>query len=123
MEKRVFLAIFLSFGILWVYQTYIVPPPAPVAAPVTSPAATPQANQPAVAPPGAPEAGTTTPMPAMLVGDTSARDIVVETDAVRAVFTTEGATLKSWRLKKYSDARGEPLELVPEGMPEKQPRP
>ena len=31
MEKRVFLAIFLSFGILAVYQTYIVPPPAPVA--------------------------------------------------------------------------------------------
>lgn len=124
MEKRVFLAIFLSFGILWVYQTYIVPPPPPAAAPIASPVATPQAaSQPALAPPGSPEAGTTTPLPATLVGDTSARDIVVDTDAVRAVFTTEGATLKSWRLKKYYDARGEPLELVPEGMPEKQPRP
>jgi YidC/Oxa1 family membrane protein insertase len=123
MEKRVFLAIFLSFGILWVYQTYIVPPPAPAAPPIASPVATPEATQPAVAPAGSPEAGTTTPLPATVVGDTSARDIVVETDAVRAVFTTEGATLKSWRLKKYYDARGEPLELVPEGMPEKQPRP
>ena len=124
MEKRVFLAIFLSFGILWVYQTYIVPPPPPAAAPITSPVATPQASQPAaVAPAGSPEAGTTAPLPATVVGDTAARDIVVETDAVRAVFTTEGATLKSWRLKKYFDARGEPLELVPEGLPEKQPRP
>src|SRR5829696_6498815 len=114
MEKRVFLAIVLSFLILAVYQTYIVPPPAPVA-PAPSPVAmaTPQAGQPAVAPPGAPEAGATTPLPATVVGDTSARDIVVETDMVRAVFSTQGATLKSWRLKKYSDARGEPLELVP----------
>ena len=29
MEKRVFLAIFLSFGILVLYQTYVVPPPPP----------------------------------------------------------------------------------------------
>ncbi len=127
MEKRVFLAIFLSFGILMVYQTYILPPPVPVEPPVasqgTAPAPTPQANQPAVAPPGTPATTPATPAPATVVGDTSARDIVVETDAVRAVFTTEGAALKSWRLKRYYDARGEPLELVPEGLPEAYPRP
>jgi YidC/Oxa1 family membrane protein insertase len=126
MEKRVFLAIFLSFAILWVYQTYIVPPPPPgtsaVATPIGTPAATPVANQPAVAPPETPAVPAAT-APATVVGDTTARDIVVETDWVRAVFTTEGATLKSWRLKKYHDALGEPLELVPEGLPEKQPRP
>ena len=31
---------------------------------------------------------------------TTARDIVVETEAVRAVFNTAGATLKSWQLKQ-----------------------
>ncbi len=123
MEKRVFLAIFLSFGILAVYQTYIVPPPPPAPPPVASPMVTPQANQPALSPPGAPQAGVTTPLPATVVGDTSARDIVVETDTVRAVFTTEGASLKSWRLKKYYDVMGEPLELVPAGLPENFPRP
>ena len=44
-----------------------------------------------------------------------ARDIVVETDTVRAVFSTAGATLKSWQLKKYLDDAGQPLELVPAG--------
>ena len=126
MEKRVFLAIFLSFAILAVYQTYVVPPPATVTPPpattTATPVGTPQANPPAIATPGAP-AATPAPAPAPLVGDTTAREIVVETDAVRAVFSTEGATLKSWRLKKYHDALGEPLELVPEGLPENQPRP
>ena len=110
MEKRVFLAIFLSFGILWVYQTYIVPPPAPVplqtSAPESTPALTPSATP-------AETAAVAAELPAALVGDAVARDIVVETDAVRAVFSTEGATLKSWRLKKYFDATGEALELVP----------
>jgi YidC/Oxa1 family membrane protein insertase len=124
MEKRVFLAILLSFGILAVFQTYVIPPPSPAPAPVApTPVTTPQASQPALTPPGTPEAGTTTPLPATVVGDASARDIVVETDNLRAVFTTEGAALKSWRLKRYYDARGEPLELVPEGLPEAYPRP
>ena len=48
---------------------------------------------------------------------TAARDVVVETDSVRAVFTTAGATLKSWKLKKYLDGAGEPLELVPVDVP------
>src|SRR5688500_11947671 len=103
MEKRVFLAIILSFLRLAVFQTYVIPPPAPAPAPIATPVTTPQATQPALTPPGAPEAGTTTPLPATVVGDTSARDIVVETDTLRAVFTTEGATLKSWRLKSYYD--------------------
>ena len=30
------------------------------------------------------------------------------------MFTTRGGALKSWRLKKYQDAAGQPLELVPQ---------
>jgi len=114
MEKRVFLAIVLSFGILAVYQTYIVPPPAPPAA-TSSP--TPQAPSALTPPTAAPNAAPAVPPPVALVADAAARDIVVDTDAIRAVFSTEGAALKSWRLKKYFDAQGEPLELVPEGLP------
>jgi len=126
MEKRVFLAIFLSFAILAVYQTYVVPPPqAPVSAPmpigpVDGPALTPQTGAPASATAPATAAA---PAAQALVADDMARDIVVETDTVRAVFNTEGATLKSWRLKRYFDERGEPLELVPAGLPANYPRP
>jgi YidC/Oxa1 family membrane protein insertase len=124
MEKRVFLAIFISFGILAVYQTYIAPPPAPV--PMTSNTTLPDtgaavtsstpttADQTPVAPVDAPQA---------LVSDATVREIVVETDAVRAVFSTEGATLRSWRLKHYFGADKQPLELVPVEVPASYPHP
>ena len=43
---------------------------------------------------------------------------MVETDTVRAVFDTQGAVLKSWRLQGYSDHTGEPLDLVPRELPQ-----
>ena len=51
------------------------------------------------------------------------RDVTFENDAVSAVFTTRGGALKSWRLKKYQDAAGQPLELVPQDVPPGTPRP
>ena len=57
-----------------------------------------------------------------IVADAAARDIVVETDAVRAVFSTAGATLKSWQLKRYLED-GKPLELVAHEIPDTFPRP
>ena len=116
-EKRVFLAIFLSFGLLTVYQTYFAPP-----APVT-----PAANAPAQTTTGAPVAPTAAaaqPAPVLTVApDASARDIIVETDSVRAVFTTQGATLKSWQLLKYKGHDGKPLELIPGDLPPNTVRP
>jgi YidC/Oxa1 family membrane protein insertase len=131
MEKRVFLAIFLSFGILVLYQTYVVPPPPPATlAPATD-------SQPmGAATGGTSGAGETAPPAAALgapapqaaadalpIETTPARDIVVDTDHIRAVFTTEGASVKSWRLKRYFDSRDEPLELVPEQLPQGAVRP
>ena len=52
---------------------------------------------------------------ALVIADTAAHDIVVETDDVRAVFSTAGATLKSWKLKHYLDGAREPLELDSRG--------
>ena len=51
------------------------------------------------------------------MADTTEHDIVVESDAIRAVFTTRGAVLKSWRLKRYQDQTGQPLDLVPQVLP------
>lgn len=116
MEKRVFLAILLSFVVLAVYQA-VFPPVRPTTA-IDAPAA---AGAPPSAAPEAPAAAAeaavpVTPAVAPLVADVAARDIVVETDAVRAVFTTAGATLKSWKLKNYLEG-GEPLELLPTQLP------
>jgi YidC/Oxa1 family membrane protein insertase len=128
MEKRVLLAIILSFAVLYGYQA-MFPPPKPQ----------PKANQAqATAPPGAPAGSTTPSMPARpaelpaapesveatpLVADPSERDVTFESEAVSAVFTTRGGTLKSWRLKKFRDDAGHPLDLVPQIVPAGTPRP
>ena len=120
MEKRVFLAIFLSFLVLVIYETQfapkpaVVPPAATTASPVASPAPGPAAAPtPASGAATAPAAPTPAPGAAPAVPDANARDVIVETDSVTAVFSTQGAALKSYRLRRYADARGESLELVP----------
>jgi YidC/Oxa1 family membrane protein insertase len=125
MEKRVLLAIFLSFLVLYAYQALFVPVPVPSEAPTV--ATTPASAEPAggakpdvPAPPVA--AVDTTPSTA-LVGEASERDIRVETAHVIATFTNRGARLKSWRLKRYLDDRGESLELIPSGLAETHPLP
>nr|MBA2514644.1 membrane protein insertase YidC [Solirubrobacterales bacterium] len=124
MEKRVLLAVVLSFIVLYGYQA-MFPPPAPRSKPVAPSAPAPIA-------PGIPaqqDSTPTTPAPATppgaapVVADTTERDVVVESDAVRAVFTTRGAVLKSWRLKKYQDLNGKPLDLVPQSLPPGNARP
>jgi YidC/Oxa1 family membrane protein insertase len=130
MEKRVFLAIFLSFVILAVYQAYFAPqtPPHPAAAASSSTSAPGEATPSPVAPgtssPSSQTPPATAPSPApagptaaAVVTDSAARDIVVDTDAVHAVFSTRGAALKSWKLKRYLDDKGQPLELVPTDLP------
>ena len=93
MEKRVFLAIFLCFVVLAVYQAYFAPKPPTRRRPPRS--ATPsgaggrrrhQPRRRRQLPPAA-AAAPSQPAAKALVADTTARDIVVETDAVRAVFS------------------------------------
>ena len=57
-----------------------------------------------------------------LVGATVERDVVVESEAFRAVFSNRGAVLRSWQLKHYLDD-GVPVELVPGDLPEAEPWP
>jgi len=123
MEKRVFLAIALSLLVLTLYQAFLAPPP-----PKSDPAATTSAQ---TADPSTPQAATT---PAVGASQTSApgtsgtsapaapvspdaRDIVVDTDSIQAVFSTQGAVLKHWKLKKYLDESKQPLDLIPVQVP------
>ena len=122
MERRVFLAILLSFAVLFGYQAFFAPPPAdPPQTPAASPAAT--ATAPAPESSASISAAPAVPMAAPLVADAAARDIVIETDAVRAVFNTRGAVLTSWKLKQYQGADKQPLDLVPSDLPAADARP
>jgi YidC/Oxa1 family membrane protein insertase len=117
MERRVLLAIFLCFLVLYAWQALFVKPvPKPAAESASAPAAGELAS-PGQAPPAAAAAAPVDPsasLPAVstLVADATERDVQVETADVLAVFTNRGGRLKSWRLKKYQDANHEPLELV-----------
>ena len=116
MEKRVLLAVALSFLVLYGYQALFPPPkPAESAAPApqVSGSTTP-GNAAAPSPAEAEAVAPTTPQEAPVVADRDERDIVVENDAVRAVFANRGAVLKSWTLKRYKDGKGASLDLVPQ---------
>jgi len=130
MEKRVLLAVFLSFLVLYAYQSFFLKPPAPGPqrtpdTPVTGPqAAGAPKETPATALP--PPAGTgaaaaaaaaTAPPVQPRVAAESEQDIVVESRVIRAVFTNRGGRIKSWQLKRYFDKQGKPQELVPLALP------
>lgn len=122
MEKRVLLAVFLSFLVLFVYQSLFAPPPGPPPDAIPDDTATGAPARPAPsasAPVGAeqPPAEPAPDAPQTLTADTVPREIIVETSRIRAAFSNRGAELRSWRLKSYLDQNGEPLELVPTDVP------
>src|SRR5262245_36609280 len=125
MERRVLIAIFLSFIVLYAYQALVVKPtPKPAAPGAASSTAAPAqpagaaasdaASKPpeSAAPPRSAES-----LAATVVGDTTERDVRIETRDVIAVFTNRGARLKSWRLKKYLDQQRQPQELIENQIP------
>ena len=129
MEKRVFLAIALSLLVLTLYQAFLAPPPpkvdsaaagAPASQGPGANATTPAvgASQTGAGAPitGAP--GTSSTSAPAVTSSPDARDIAVETDSIYAVFSTQGAVLKHWKLKKYLDESKQPLDLIPVQVPE-----
>ena len=134
MEKRVLLAVFLSFLVLFVYQSVFVRPEPPMTpeggqVPIDAPAAVPAVETPVereepeaqTVPAVGAEAPDETVAPT--VADSRAREIVVETADVRAVFANQGAELTSWQLKHHLDDDGALLELVPVDLPDDFTRP
>jgi YidC/Oxa1 family membrane protein insertase len=121
LERRVLIALFMSFLVLYLYQTFFskpTPKPIPTATGVAAPAAPGQAPS---------QAATSTDAPVnaapALVGEMAERDVKVETTHVIAVFTNRGGRLKSWKLKDYRDRNGDPLELVDPTLAGSQPLP
>jgi YidC/Oxa1 family membrane protein insertase len=132
MERRLLLAIVLTFIVLTAYQ-WLVPMSQPVPATPTQtavPGATPAAPiaQPAT---GTTPAPTVTPTPPLappaaietVRADTAERSITVDNGVVRAVFSNRGATISAWELLNYMGPDGKPVDLVPHNIPTDQPKP
>ena len=104
MEKRLLVAFVLSFAVLYGFRFIYPPPPAPEKAAVETveKAETPLAP-PVPAPAGSDE---------IVVQAAAATDRVIANDLYIATISNVGGVLKSFRLKKYPDAAGEPAELI-----------
>lgn len=123
MDKRSFLAVVLSLLVLVVYQalvSYLYPPPSHV---MQKPPPLTQGESPTSIPS---LAGTPTPQaqlspqdaPAAPAPAPEAQEISVENEVYRAVFTSAGGRLKSFRLKQYPGEEGKhspPLEMIQPG--------
>ncbi|MGB5218721.1 MAG: membrane protein insertase YidC [Smithella sp.] len=103
MDKRTILAVVLSLAVLFLYQIFFAKPPAPPET-VTVQETKQASNATAVQQPQ-PAPAIQAPKPAVKNTVASAeeapKDILVETENYRAVFSTRGAALKSFQLKHY----------------------
>jgi YidC/Oxa1 family membrane protein insertase len=111
MEKRVIIAVALSIAVLLGFN-YLFPTPAPVKnkeaqAPASKAVPATQATS---APSTVPAAPVTPPAP--VTASEPERTIVVDTDLYTGVISTHGGVIKSWKLKKYKDTSGKPIEMV-----------
>jgi YidC/Oxa1 family membrane protein insertase len=113
-------------AVLYGYQTFLAPPPPkPAETSQQQSSATAQSANPSAS---ASSAGVAPPLPSAsaprtTIGETSEREIVVETADVEAVLTNRGGRVTHWRLKHYRDSEGKPVDLVPSGLPANQPTP
>ena len=121
MERRVFVAILLSFAVLYGYQALFVPPQKPKVDVVE-----PKEKLAQPAPQAAPTVVEQAPAehePTAQTSDSAEREVVVETATSEVVITNRGGHVLHWRLKDYRDAAGKPVDLVPSDVPADQPRP
>jgi len=105
MEKRVLIAVVLSIAVMYGFS-YFFPQPKTAQQQVAQQAVS-SAHQ-AVA---GPVTSATAPLPAAVpTAQAPEREVTVETDLYKAVFTTRGASLKEFVLKKYREgtAKGSP---------------
>src|SRR4029079_530482 len=99
MERRVLLAITLSFLVLFLFQRFVMPPPAPLPSNASAPATTPPAAANPITPPQHTSAATAapvapaTPVAAVTTGESNAREFTVETSKVKATFSNRGGVI------------------------------
>ncbi|MGH9197901.1 MAG: membrane protein insertase YidC, partial [Acidimicrobiia bacterium] len=126
MERRVFIAVLLSFAVLYTYQALMrrfSTPPSPVtqARKTLPPAQRPEKQTQEKVEQPLTSAGI--PAPSALVADSEEQNILVENDVIRVTFSNRGAQVRSWILKRYNGVNGRPLDLVPDKLPADAPRP
>ena len=122
MERRVLIAVLLSFLVLYGYQAMFPPPPESTPAQTTSKAASaPKAAAPAASNPTPSVQGI--PAAEAAIPAAPAQEVEIDNADVRAIFTSRGAVLKSWKLKKYRDAQGQPYEIIAGHAPADSPLP
>jgi YidC/Oxa1 family membrane protein insertase len=118
MEIRLLLA-FILMGAVMFLTPYFFKSTAPSPARKTAPAVEtaqvpPAAQQPAAQPPE--RAAKAAPAPAAPIPGSTLQEprppLIVDTDLFRVVFSNQGATVRSWLLKKHMGNDGKPLELV-----------
>jgi len=120
MEKRLLLAIVLSFLVLVLYQIlFVKKPPPPEKTPehiqdiekkiLPKSSAKSQVPSPIVSPPEEPPEEEFIAEP---ISETAEEQILIDTPLYQAVWSNKGAVLKSWRLKEYQDENKEDLEMI-----------
>ena len=110
MEKRLLLAIVLSFGVLFLYQLVFKPLQQPgdeLAADIEKALEQKPVPKLQVKPPETP-----TEQEFQAAEAETEQDIVVDTPLYRAVWNNRGAQLESWQLKEYKDDNQANLELI-----------
>ncbi len=113
MEKRLLLAIVLSFGVLLLYNLVFMkkePPQQPVSKPAVEIEKAPEQKPVPELQVEAPEAPVEQEFQATEAE--TEQDVIVDTPLYRAVWNNKGAQLESWELKEYKDDQQENLELV-----------
>jgi YidC/Oxa1 family membrane protein insertase len=104
----------LSFAILVLWRMAFPPPiepPAKSPVPVQAPVAPAPAPPPASTTPAAPAAAPV-PVPLPVQQGSKVGDVVVENDVARVTLSTEGAVVRSWVLKRFTDEKRQPLDVV-----------
>jgi len=120
MEKRVLLAIVLSFLILILYQAFFIkkqPQPEVPPESITDIEKTPEerpAEKETLSPPAIPEERETAEEEKDLqpISAQAEEEILIDTSLYQAVWSNRGGVLKSWKLKEHTDENKEDLDLV-----------
>jgi YidC/Oxa1 family membrane protein insertase len=114
MEKRLILAIVLSFLVLALYQMVFMKNKPRTEPQVQTQAPVQQASpQPKTAEPSAPPAAAPSAPQAYDEAEAQAeQQVLVDTSLYQSVWSNRGGSLRSWRLKAHLDENKEGLELV-----------
>ncbi|MGB8951939.1 MAG: membrane protein insertase YidC [Candidatus Aminicenantales bacterium] len=122
MEKRLLVAIVLSFLVIFAFQAlFMKKAPSPVIPPEEAvQMERKEAQTPLEKEPSSPAVISQKPEPAaevpglQQISAQSEERIIIDTSLYQAVWTNRGGLLKSWKLKTHKSAAREDLELIPE---------